>query len=231
MKAVRWLSVAIGVIFLMVALGALVPRPFWPVSEVGPVERRILVLSNPIHTDIAIPLDAETVERLSPLVGADLPIELPGVRYVVFGWGSRAFYIETPTWSELRAGPVFQALTLDQSVMHVGIAGAIEESGFPVRAFDLTKDEFERLLAFIESSFQRGGDGRPVAIEGAAYGAHDAFFEANGRFNALLGCNTWAAAALREAGLRTGWWNPLPQSLGLSLDLWNSAQRSGGVQP
>ncbi len=231
MRLVRWLVVAIGVFLLTIALGTLVPRPLFPGSGGLSAERRILVISNPIHTDIAIPLDGETLERLSPLIAADLPIDLPGVRYLVFGWGSRAFYIETPTWDELRAGPVLSALTIDQSVMHVSVAGAIEESGFPVRAFDLTEAEFERLVTFIESSFQRGQDGRSVLVAGAAYGVHDAFFEANGRFTALLGCNTWTAAALREAGLRTGWWNPLPQSLGLSLDLWNRDQGSGGVQP
>lgn len=231
MKAVRWLSVAIGVFVLAVVLGSVLPRPLLPAPEGSPAARRILVLSNPIHTDIAIPLEAEALERLSPLVASDLPVDLPGVRYLVFGWGSRAFYIETPTWSELQAGPLFSALTVDQSVMHVSIAGAIEESGFPVRPFDLSNDEFERLVAFIASSFRRGQDGRPVVVAGAAYGAHDAFFEANGRFTALLGCNTWAATALREAGLRTGWWNPLPQSLGVSLDLWNRDQGSGGVQP
>ncbi|MGG2475846.1 DUF2459 domain-containing protein, partial [Rhizobium sp. BR5] len=39
------------------------------------------------------------------------------------------------------------------------------------------------------------------------------FFEANGWFNAVAGCNTWSAAMLREAGIRTGWWTPLPPLL------------------
>ena len=62
--------------------------------------------------------------------------------------------------------------------------------------------------------------GRADLDPDASYGEFDAFFEA-GNFTALLGCNTWAAAALRKAGLQTGWWNPLPQTLGLSLDLHN----------
>ncbi|MGO8572745.1 TIGR02117 family protein, partial [Rhizobium ruizarguesonis] len=34
-------------------------------------------------------------------------------------------------------------------------------------------------------------------------------------------CNTWTAAALRSAGLRTGIWNPLPQALRLSVAVYN----------
>ena len=90
----------------------------------------------------------------------------------------------------------------------------------PSRAYDLDEAEFVRLLDFIEKSFQLGSEG-PLRIPGAAYGDYDAFFEANGYFNAVLGCNTWTAAALREAGLQTGWWNPLPQTLAVSLDLHN----------
>ena len=104
--------------------------------------------------------------------------------------------------------------------MQVGVAGASDEAQAPIRGFNLTDAEFERLLAFIEGSFQTGPDG-PVWIADSAYGELDGFFEAKGHFTAVLGCNTWAAQALREAGLRTGWWNPLPQTLGMSLDLYN----------
>lgn len=220
LKLIRLLFLAIAAICLLVLAGTVVPRPLFAVHDASDPQYRILVISNPIHSDIAIPLDAGVLARFASLVSAGLPASEPGVRYLVFGWGSRAFYIETPTWSELKAGPLFSALTLDESVMHVSVAGAIDEAAGPIRGFDLTDAQFGRLLAFIEASF-RGGAGGPVSIPDAAYGAHDVFFEANGRFTALLGCNTWTAAALREAGLRTGWWNPTPQTLGVSLDLHN----------
>ncbi len=209
---------ALAVVATLLIAGTLVPRPLFADSDTGTAERRILVISNPIHTDIAIPLDPEVLARFEPLVLAGIKADLPGGRYLVFGWGSRAFYIETPTWADLKPGPLFSALTLDASVMHVGVAGAIDE--YPVRSFNVTNAEFDRLLDFIERSFQAGPNG-PIRIADSSYGELDGFFEAKGNFTALLGCNTWAAAALREAGLQTGWWNPMPQTLGLSLDLYN----------
>jgi uncharacterized protein (TIGR02117 family) len=104
--------------------------------------------------------------------------------------------------------------------MHVSLAGEIDETSAGARGFDVTDAEFARLLAFLQGSFSTGEDG-PVMIDGAGYGEYDRFFDARGRFTALLGCNTWAAAALRAAGLRTGWWNPIPQTLGISLDAFN----------
>ncbi|NGN43326.1 TIGR02117 family protein [Mesorhizobium sp. CGMCC 1.15528] len=220
-RIIRFAGVLLLAVFITVVLGTLIPRPLLQSGETGqgPL-RRILVLTNPIHTDIAIPIDAEMLERFDFLRTAGLPVDLSEVRYLVFGWGSRAFYIETPTWSQLKAVPVLKALSLDNSTMHVEVAGAIPEPNPVVAGYDLGEDGFQRLLTFIEESFRQGANG-PELIEGAAYGDYDAFFEANGYFNALVGCNTWTAGALRAAGLQTGWWNPLPVTLGYSLRLHN----------
>ncbi|MGX5850792.1 TIGR02117 family protein [Mesorhizobium sp. PL10] len=219
-KALRFLAMLVVAGVLAATLGTLVPRPLWPAAAAGEGTRHILVLKNPIHTDIAIPVDDAVRQRFRFLVDAGIPADAPEVRYIVFGWGGRAFYLETPSWSELRAVPVLKALTLDASVMHVDIAGAIAEPHPDVTGFDIDEKRFAALLDYIDANFQQGPNG-PIVIENAAYSSFDRFYEANGHFNALVGCNTWTAAGLRTAGLRTGWWNPLPMSLSLSMRLYN----------
>lgn len=220
-KLGRFFGLFVAVVTMAVALGALVPRPLWPaVTDTPGATRHILVLKNPIHTDIAIPVDVRVRERFHFLVEAGIPADLPEVHYIIFGWGGRAFYLETPTWSELKAVPVMKALTIDASVMHVDVVGAISEPHPDVAGFDIGEERFAELLDFIAASF-RQGPGGPIVIENAGYSNFDRFYEANGHFNALVGCNTWTAAALRTAGLRTGWWNPLPALLGLSMWLYN----------
>lgn len=220
-KLGRFFGILAVAIVLAVTLGALVPRPLWQAAVANPAAtRRILVLKNPIHTDIAIPVDDGVRQRFRFLVDAGIPADAAEVRYIVFGWGGRAFYLETPTWSELKAVPVMKALTSDTSVMHVDLAGDIAEPHPDVAGFDIGEERFAALLDFIAASFQQGPNG-PIVVENAAYSRFDRFYEANGRFNAVIGCNTWTAAALRTAGLRTGWWNPLPASLGLSMRLYN----------
>jgi uncharacterized protein (TIGR02117 family) len=221
-KFARRLFLAVLAITFAVALGALVPRPIFSVAEAedAAATRRILVLTNPIHTDIAIPIDARIRDKFAFLELVGIPTGHPDARWLVFGWGGRAFYLETPAWSELKPLPVLKALTLDRSVMHVEVAGDIAEPHPAVTGFDASEAEFGRLVDFIADSFDSGEDG-PILIADAAYGNDDQFFEAKGYFNAFLGCNTWTAAALREAGLRTGWWNPLPAALAASLQLYN----------
>ncbi|RWC26424.1 MAG: TIGR02117 family protein [Mesorhizobium sp.] len=220
-KLGRFLAILVVAIVLAVVLGTFIPRPLLPAAAADPVAtRHILVLKNPIHTDIAVPVDDEVPKRFHFLVDDGIPADMTGVRYIVFGWGSRAFYLETPTWSVLKAVPVMKALTLDASVMHVDVAGNIVEPHPDVAGFDIREERFAALLDFIAASFQRGPNGA-ILIENAAYSRFDRFYEANGHFNALVGCNTWTAAALRIAGLRTGWWNPLPASLHLSMRIYN----------
>jgi uncharacterized protein (TIGR02117 family) len=219
-KLGRFLAILVVAIVLAAVLGTFIPRPLLPAAAADPVAtRHILVLKNPIHTDIAVPVDDDVRKRFHFLVNGGIP-DMAGVRYIVFGWGGRAFYLETPTWSELKAVPVMKALTLDASVMHIDVAGNIVEPHPDVAGFDISEERFAALLDFITASFQQGPNG-PIPVENAAYSKFDRFYEANGHFNALVGCNTWTAAALRIAGLRTGWWNPLPASLDLSMRIYD----------
>lgn len=105
-------------------------------------------------------------------------------------------------------------------MLHVDVAGPFVEPQDAITSFDIDDDGFRRLTEYISESFRREG-GETVLIPDISYGPNDRFFEANGYFNALLGCNTWTAGALRSSGLRTGIWNPLPETLDFSLRLYN----------
>ncbi|NTI42413.1 TIGR02117 family protein [Rhizobium rhizogenes] len=222
-EAIRWLFRLVLLAVLAVAGGTFIPRPlFAPAKAADEVAatRRILVLSNPIHTDIAVPLNDETRAAFSFLGQAGVPLASPDAEWLIFGWGGRAFYLETPHWADLKPMPVLRALTLDSSVLHVDVAGHLPEQHPAVQAFDINSGEFKALLGFVAGSFEeQSREVMPVAD--AAYGVTDRFFEAKGYFNLLFGCNTWTAAALRTAGIKTGLWNPVPETLKLSLALYN----------
>lgn len=218
--ALRWLLRIVATVAALVVLGTLVPRPLLNPAESGEGQaRRILVFSSPIHTDIAVPVD-----MLEPDFGflgdAGLPLGHPNARWVLFGWGGRSFYVATPELTDIQFGPLLKSFGLDSSAMHVEVVGAVDESQPHIQGFAVSEDGLERLLGFIRKSFAESS-GAPVRIAGAGYGNNDAFYEGVGSFNAFLGCNTWTAAALRKAGLRTGWWNPLPATLGYSLAMYN----------
>ncbi|SCB10123.1 conserved hypothetical protein [Rhizobium hainanense] len=217
---------AVLTVVALVCLGIAVPRPFWHDPPAVKAERslQILMLSNPIHTDIAIPVDGDLLTRFAFLRTAGLDLDNPNLRYLVFGWGGRSFYTETPTWADLKPGPVLKSFGLDRSVIHAELAGDIPLDAPVVTAINIDPEGLERLKQFILASFERA-DSKPVALPGSNYGPNDAFFEARGYFNALMGCNTWTAAALRQAGLTSGLWTSLPWMLRMSLHLYNEDER------
>lgn len=220
-RIATWLVGLMAALLLAAALGTAVPRPL-TMPAAASADAEILLLANPIHTDIALPMDDEVRVAFANLIPAGLPMDMPGVEYLVFGWGGRSFYIETPTWGDVRPLPVLRALTIDRSVMHVSVVGPIDLSHPAVRPLAVTAEGRSQMIAAIQASFVRDGSA-PVVVPGAAYGTDDAFFEGVGSFNALIGCNTWTAAMLRAGGVRTGWWTPLPQLLDLSIDLHQGA--------
>src|SRR4051794_20034399 len=64
----------------------------------------IYVRSNEIHTDLVLPVLHEASgcdwrERFPPQHIRGDVAECP---YVAFGWGNRAFYVDTPTWAEFK---------------------------------------------------------------------------------------------------------------------------------
>ncbi|WKL19270.1 TIGR02117 family protein [Agrobacterium tumefaciens] len=220
----RFITRSIGggllLIILLLVLGTVVPRPFFADDTAGVKDREILLLSNPIHTDIALPVDEDLRRVFSELQEDGIAVNHPAAVYLVFGWGGRSFYTETPTWADLKPMPVLRSLTLDHSVMHVDVTGDFPADLSGVKRLRISEAGYQRLLAGVRASFVRK-DGKVQLVPGVAYGLNDAFFEANGWFNALAGCNTWSAAMLREAGIRTGWWTPLPPLLRWSVALHN----------
>lgn len=211
---------AIAAFAVALLLGTLIPRPLFSVNTSDAKTVKIYLAGSAIHTDIIIPYDSDSHAAFSFLSDA-LPLTNPNVKWLILGWGGRSFYIETPTWSQLKAGPLFRALTLDAAVMHVEVLGDIDEDNIALTKLELSTQEFNALKLEMAASFKTDATAKAQMIVGAAYREFDQFFEANGKFNALLGCNTWTARILRAAGVRTGFWNPFPQTLRVSLNLYN----------
>ncbi|MBO0344618.1 TIGR02117 family protein [Roseibium sp. CAU 1637] len=220
------------VIATALGLGTIVPRPFSlagvrPGASLGGERtegQTILLLSNPIHTDIALPMTDAVLQTFGFVSDNGLGLDYPGVEWLVVGWGGEAFYTQTPTWTDVKLGPVLSSLTLDRSVMHVERAGVIRPTQPSVREIRLDGPGFNRLLVEIRKSFRGLSALEPKPLEVPPYGAHDVFYPAVGGFNVLMGCNTWTAAMLRSAGVTTGVWTPLPLFLNWSLDLYSNDQ-------
>ncbi len=168
----------------------------------------IWVESNGVHTGIVVPKVAAGVDWR----GLARPSHLADPRYarhdhVSFGWGERAFYLETPTWADVRPATVLAAaFGSTATLVHVDHVARPRASA-DVRRLVLTPDQYRRLAAVIAASVA------PNARHHRGYGPWDAFYDGTGRYSALTTCNAWTGAALAAAGVRVGWWTPFPATV------------------
>ena len=168
----------------------------------------IYIESNGIHTGLVLPKVAAGIDWRLRVPGADLrDSRYSGYDHVVFGWGERAFYLETPTWADVKARTILAAaIGSERTLMHVEHVPRprTEED---VRAIVLRPAEYRALARFIAASFG------PPAAALPGYGRSDAFYEAHGRYDAVRTCNAWTGRALAQAGVRVGAWTPFPPTV------------------
>ncbi len=166
---------------------------------------RVLVESNGIHTGLILPKVAAGVDWRPLLPATDLADpRFAAYDHVAIGWGDRHFYVETPTWADVRPMTIVSAaLGSEETVLHVEHI-AEPAPGAQVRVVMLRPEQYRRLAAFVRASFAPRGWYRH------GYGADDVFYAATGRYDAIRTCNTWTGDALRVAGVRIGAWTPFP---------------------
>ncbi len=122
--------------------------------------------------------------------------------FVEVGWGDRQFYFagDQSIPSMLRA-----VFIPSDSVMHVVSFVEPPEQffKFPVLKIELSELGFQNLLTYVKQTFAVNETGdRLAAIGKGQYGVSN-FYAAVPRYFSLFNCNTWAAEALRQAGVST----------------------------
>lgn len=213
-RCFRWLKrlglfvLACLVLYFLIALIGLIPvnNGFQPTP--GGIE--IWLVSNPIHTDIVLPAHTATIDWRERIPDGSFAVDSRRATHVAIGWGNKDFYVNTPTWADVRLSTVVHALFWpSESCMHVTLCTA---DGIPkdTRSVRISADQYQRLVDFINNGFCHRADGSMILIPHAAYGPADAFFEGEGRYHCFNTCNCWTGRALHVAGIRTGWFTPLP---------------------
>ncbi len=171
----------------------------------------ILVTSTAVHADFILPLVTNEKDWRQDFAGQTNGDPTATYTHVAIGWGDRGFFLETPTWADLRVATAANALLWPSSTcLHVQLTKANYYS--QATSIRISPQQYRRLVQFIESSFRRSATGEMVVIPGYRYHTDDAFYEAVGQYHMLNTCNSWIGRGLAAAGVRTPWLSPIPHS-------------------
>jgi len=166
----------------------------------------IYILSNGAHTDIVTPIKNDVVDWSQFIRLENTKAQAPGMRYLAFGWGDKGFYLDTPTWADLKASTAIEAMFyLGNSAMHTTFYPSMTEGEQCVR-ITISPADYARLVAYIKDSFDYDANGNIIWISGHSYGPDDSFYEAKRTYGFLYTCNTWANDALKYCGQKAALW-------------------------
>ncbi len=157
------------------------------------------------------------------------PEILPEVEYfkdfslLDFGWGDEEFYQHPGFDSGLAFKALFYATPSTLRVEGIGISKDtyFDISEIVVRIL-VTKEQLNKIVNFISSTFYRNNNGSPVILSEQGLG-RIIFFKANGNYHLFNTCNTWLASCLASAGLN------IENNVILTEELFNEAAKVGTV--
>jgi len=177
----------------------------------------VFVRTNGVHTDIVLPVETETYDWKNFIPTDDYPSNST-FRYIAIGWGDKGFFLDTPTWAELKFSTAFNAVFVNSpTAMHVEYLDhepAISES---CKLVQMEKGNYSELIEYITGTFKTK-EGQVDIIPNRGYWNNDNFYEANGNYSMFRTCNRWTNVALKVAGIRTGLYSLFSNDIMRHLD-------------
>ena len=123
--------------------------------------------------------------------------------FVTIGWGDKGFFLDTPTWAELKVSTALNAAFLPSTTaMHVKYSGEPKVSETRKKVY-LNRKAYLKMVKYIKKSFHTKNN-EVELIGGKGYSNDDNFYEANKSYHMFRTCNRWTNRALKEANIKTG---------------------------
>ncbi|MGA9211244.1 TIGR02117 family protein [Kaistella sp.] len=200
----------VGLVLLYIVLALAIP--FIPIQKKATTEKAevpIYIYTNGVHTDIVLPIKNKQIDWSKEILFENTVSKSTDFNYVGIGWGDKGFYLDTPTWTELKISTALHAaFWLGNSAMHCTFYKTMKEGDDCIKIM-ITQSQYSDLIQFVDAKFDKNANGQDILIPtNAVYGNADAFYEAKGSYSFLYTCNTWANDALKAAGQKAALWTP-----------------------
>jgi len=160
----------------------------------------IYLSTNGVHLDIIL-----EKKDISPHLLEGLICD-PSDIFFSFGWGDEAFYLNTPTWSDLKFKTAFFAIFMKgPGSIHLTRFQKTQNDWIKIK---LSKSELNKINKLILQSFITDYNGNKILLKGKGYNTNDNFYKATESYSFYKTCNSWANRILKKSGLKACLWTP-----------------------
>jgi len=206
----KLLKIILGIFFLLIlyiTIGWVLAQIQIDEENSAKDELAIYIKTNGVHTDIVVPAITPSRNWTENLLYSDVISADSTFKYIGIGWGDKGFYLETPTWADLKASVAFKAaFGLSSTAMHITYYRSMVQDE-TCKKILISNEQYDRLISYIDNSFQKETNGSYINIKTkAVYGKNDAFYEAKGKYSLFKTCNSWANSALKASGQKAALW-------------------------
>ncbi|MEG5040932.1 MULTISPECIES: TIGR02117 family protein [unclassified Microcoleus] len=216
-KSIQRLGIVILFLTAFLTIGYLTPRKWGNYSQADCIIS--LYISNQgIHTEIIVPVTNEYFDwnQFLPLTEIG-PHATSDYKYLSFGWGDRAFMLETSTSAIINPVTALKALFLPTpSTVHVQ-GYRVPPQNIEAKCVKISGANYLKIINFLKDTFLLDAGGKKIKIS-YGYGKSDSFYEAKGSYSILRTCNDWTAEALRKADVNTPLWSTLSSAIMFHLN-------------
>jgi len=212
-RTLRYVVAPIVITTTLLGVGYVTPRRWGtPAHSCQTQPFRIYAAGDSMHVNLILPVQNQAFDWSQFLsldhIGRDAQ---QNYRYLKFGWGDRDFYMNTPSWSQVKIPNVLRSLFMPGNPTALYVEGYSElpnEQNVELKCVGVNQKDYLQLVNFIKASFQPDPQGQPIRIQDSSIDT-SGFYEAIGHYSILRTCNTWAADGLDAAKVKTPIWSGL----------------------
>lgn len=169
----------------------------------------VYIVSNGVHTNIVLPVKNNIFDWTKWLKTNT------GDKYLAFGWGDREFYMNTPSWSNLKFSIAFKAAFLPtKTIIQVYEYKQPPKKNKNTVKIVLNQAQFKKLSVYVLQSFKTNEKKQLIEIiPNKNYYFGVKFYPAKGKYSIFKTCNNWTNKGLKQAGIKNAVWAPFDKSV------------------
>jgi uncharacterized protein (TIGR02117 family) len=177
----------------------------------------VFLMKSGIHVDFLLPISNEFKDWQEEFPISNTRSKDSTYKKIAIGWGSKDFYMNTPTWDDLTIKIfLISNFGLGSSAIHVKYYTDTFPKDSKIVSLKLSDNQYKKLVKYIENSLKRSGTTKSSFIlpkNPKVLSKNDAYYDAKQNYSLLFTCNSWINNGLKASGQKACLWTPYSQGI------------------
>ena len=172
----------------------------------------VFLMKSGIHVDFLLPISNEFKDWQEEFPISNTRSKDSTYKKIAIGWGSKDFYMNTPTWDDLTLKIfLISNFGLGSSAIQVKYYTDTLPKDSKITSLKLSNNQYKKLVKYIETSLKRSKTNNSSFIlpkNPKVLTENNSFYDAKQTYSLLLTCITWINNGLKASGQKACLWTP-----------------------